>query len=458
MIERAPPRLVLGALALLVVACRPDPEACCRVDDDCAAGAACFEGLCAPRCNHDSQCPEQELCSAAGVCVALGRPKSHCAFAFDPIGPGGPADAGAGEGDGGGPVDAGPPEGVCAPDRHEPNDTAAAATSDVAPVESLTLCAGDEDFFAIGVGAGEVIAARIEFLHARGDLDMELLFQGAQVAVSQGVSDVEEIQHAASAPGTYVLHVYGFGGAANRYDLALARVPGPVGCVDDDLEENDNADEARPLRIGQGVSPRLCPTDGADFFTLELPPQLQTRVTLTYNAPPGLRLGVSTSERGTLTSESGGGSESVVLLQEFGGTALIEVSGEVPLEEGRGYRLRAVVDDDICQDPTEPNDSPATATDLVPPGTPDLAICPGDLDFFRIRDPEGRDVLNVRLRGDDLVEVRGSIVRESDATVLAQLAAGDTVALDLREEAPGDLLLVVTTDEIAAGVYWIDLF
>ncbi|MBI1946983.1 MAG: hypothetical protein HYS27_14905 [Deltaproteobacteria bacterium] len=68
--------VVAAGMLLHVAACLPFGAPCCDDDVDCAEGARCFEGRCAPRCDNqaelaDAQCDEGERCVAgAGVCRA----------------------------------------------------------------------------------------------------------------------------------------------------------------------------------------------------------------------------------------------------------------------------------------------------------------------------------------------------------------------------------------------------
>lgn len=68
---------LLALVAAVGAACLPLGDPCCGDDFDCAEGARCFEGRCAPRCDDeadqaDAQCDEGERCVAgAGVCRAI---------------------------------------------------------------------------------------------------------------------------------------------------------------------------------------------------------------------------------------------------------------------------------------------------------------------------------------------------------------------------------------------------
>jgi hypothetical protein len=117
----------------------------------------------------------------------------------------------------------------CANDGLEPNDTA----DDAAPVDlpldlqGLVLCSGDHDFVRFRHD-GRSTVVRIEFVHARGDIDAELLSaEGLQLATSTGNGDVERFDLGADLPaGDYVVHVYPFNlrdGQSTTYRLVIGR-------------------------------------------------------------------------------------------------------------------------------------------------------------------------------------------------------------------------------------------
>jgi len=90
-------------------------------------------------------------------------------------------------------------------DRFEPNDRQSTATG-VETGESydgLSIhTAGDRDYFAVDVDAGETIAADVAFAHAAGDLDVGLVDgSGTVLASSLSVSDDESLTHAVDTAG-----------------------------------------------------------------------------------------------------------------------------------------------------------------------------------------------------------------------------------------------------------------
>ena len=100
-------------------------------------------------------------------------------------------------------------------DSLEPNNApASAAVLSTGTVSGLQICEADEDYFTIT--ATGPFTVTIAFSHAAGDLDMQLLRDGASVQTSQGSSDSETVSAGA---GTYTLRVYGYSGAQGTYSI-----------------------------------------------------------------------------------------------------------------------------------------------------------------------------------------------------------------------------------------------
>jgi len=238
---------VVGSALCLAAAC--NDERCCVSNRDCASGAACFEGRCALVCEHDAQCVVGQTCTA-GVCVDPARSDTVCDFAF-----GGVTDGGAGDG--------GVPS-ACVDDGAEPNNDLVEASD--AREGTFELCPLDVDYFRVHANAGEIIVATINFDAQVGDLDLELLLGAlplapnpTTVAVSRGITGVEEIVYTAATSGTYYVKVSGFNEARGQYELSLS-VDGLPFCEDDFLEDNDTLEAFSSLPAG-GISLMACGGD-----------------------------------------------------------------------------------------------------------------------------------------------------------------------------------------------------
>jgi hypothetical protein len=97
-------------------------------------------------------------------------------------------------------------------DAQEPNNSQNVARSASGTIESLQICASDEDWYKIAAGG----SVRIEFTHANGDLDL-VAFDGAgnRVAASEGTGNSETV----TVPAGGSVRVFGFNGARNSYRL-----------------------------------------------------------------------------------------------------------------------------------------------------------------------------------------------------------------------------------------------
>lgn len=120
------------------------------------------------------------------------------------------------------------------PDALEPNNTVvtAAVVTLPASVNALIAAASDADHYAFTLAATSTISINMGGLVA--DFDVRLLnAAGTQLAISQnGSTAPESITFNSAAPGTYVVHVYGFNGAFSStmcYALSVSAFA-PQGC------------------------------------------------------------------------------------------------------------------------------------------------------------------------------------------------------------------------------------
>gem|GEM_PF-2306900 len=226
-------------------------------------------------CRSSSQCPEGDICNAAGVCV----PPPPCASNDDCFG--GVCDAASGRcvqcltsedcfggvcdtsanscvgclADGdceSGAVcspetrscvqclsDAQCPDGTCSDnnrcipnacrDMFEPNEQQSAATPLAAmggaiEARGLYIC-GDEDWFSLSLPGGPALIT-LTFSDAAGDIDMTLLNEAGEELYSRvSTSDNELLGLPNAVAGLYYLRVYGVGQTVNTYDLRVDLAP-----------------------------------------------------------------------------------------------------------------------------------------------------------------------------------------------------------------------------------------
>jgi hypothetical protein len=99
---------------------------------------------------------------------------------------------------------------VCAEDTYEDNDTDTAASVITAgSIPSLRICPGDDDYYTTRVLTGQTITVDVLFLHAEGDVDVELFdASGASVDTSTSMTDNETVTHTATSDGAYIIYIY----------------------------------------------------------------------------------------------------------------------------------------------------------------------------------------------------------------------------------------------------------
>lgn len=114
---------------------------------------------------------------------------------------------------------------ACISDSGEPNPSCAQAKGIPPGVyDGLAICpAGEEDWFAFQLSAGQKLTLNIIFEHDDGDLDLFVYNQAAcssYLKASTSSTDDESIVFVAPATGTYTARVMEFGKLAeNAYSL-----------------------------------------------------------------------------------------------------------------------------------------------------------------------------------------------------------------------------------------------
>ncbi len=175
------------------------------------------------------------------------------------------------------------------PDRFEPDDVPAqAARLGPGLHTGLGICpAGDEDFYVIPVAEGESFTVAALFSHQDGDIDMVLENPrtGRRIRAESGDDD-EVIEGTAAQDGDYLLHVYGYRGATNVYDLVIHL---SMHCPEDPMEPNDRREDAAAVGPGE-IAGVVCPGD-EDWFQVVVEQDRILSTTLEFDPREGaLRL------------------------------------------------------------------------------------------------------------------------------------------------------------------------
>ncbi len=238
---------------------------------------------------------------------------------------------------------AGRPAPSAADDAFEQNDTRATAAdlglvTATRTVSNLVM-ADRADWYrfrmpAVGTASHFV---RIDFSHARGDLDLELYdANGRLIERSVNVTDFERVSLQRLAAGEYFVHVSGYDGATNpSYSLTIE--PGvytaPAVVPDDNRENNDT--RARAANLGLLLNTlridNLVMADVADHyrFRINTPGAADDSVRITFDHARGdLDLALLSPTGAVLRSSAGvTGTEQVSLEGLPAGTYTIRVVG-----------------------------------------------------------------------------------------------------------------------------------
>jgi hypothetical protein len=143
------------------------------------------------------------------------------------------------------------------PDLYEPNDSLGGGATNLGVVSTalsipnLSIDSYNEDWFKFQTTGNGATTVGINFLHAQGDLDLQVRdFNGNWLGSSTSSSNNETVNLSYLPAGTYYAQIYGWNGASNpNYTLNLSTPSAPPGIpippappttqFDDWYEEND---------------------------------------------------------------------------------------------------------------------------------------------------------------------------------------------------------------------------
>ena len=161
----------------------------------------------------------------------------------------------------------------CADDALEDNDEEADAVAVTPPVDDLTACMDDDDWYSLDLLEGEWTVL-LTFVDEEGDIDADLFDSaGDEVASGGSGSDNEELQVTVPAGGgTYLLQVYLFSDddtPGNRYTITLVEYIAPVCDGDDAFEDNETEATAAAITAGSHTGLKVCAFD-RDWYSIDL--------------------------------------------------------------------------------------------------------------------------------------------------------------------------------------------
>ena len=319
----------------------------------------------------------------------------------------------------------------CPDDGFEENDSRErASTVSAGRIDGLISCDGDDDFFAITLGAGAELTVTTTFSDADGDIDLQLQdAEGRVLTASTSVTDNEEISLTVADSGTYFIRVLMFadaGGPGANYTLDVDVVGGDTSsCRDDAYEDNDTRATAEVVRDGLLTGLVTCPGD-ADYFAIDLSAGDELDVFASFSDAAGdIDIQLYNTDgtvvgRGLTVSDD----EEINYVATRSGRYVVHVymlgDDDVP---GNTYELDLAVTSagPACDtDRFENNDTFDTAIDFDAGSYTDLIVCSDDDDFYAF-DLGAGDVIRIDVDFDfldgniniDLRNAAGDIVAES---------------------------------------------
>ena len=348
---------------------------------------------------------------------------------------------------------------VCSDDGFENNDDADHAV-DLAPGEhDAIICAGDDDWYALSLQAGDDLLLDLLFSDADGDLNMDLLGPAGQVLVSaDSTDDNEQIHQVVAVGGIYKLRVFGVDSAANDYSLHVVVTPPANACQNDAFEPNDSAVQASPL--GQGdYSGKICAGD-EDWYrvTLNNGDSLDANLNFT-NADGNLDLKIFSADGQTLldSSLSDDDNEQLSIVAALSGDVLVQVLGRSAVENTYNLVLTLTPAVVTCQDDGfEDNDTQASAVDLQA-GQFSAAICPDDADWYHLALNAGDSLSIGVLYTYNDGDINASLLDAAGQTVVAGVSADDDEQLNADITVAGDYYLVVSGAAGVSNSYSLDI-
>lgn len=329
---------------------------------------------------------------------------------------------------------------ACLDDFLEPNDvpgTAADGASHLDTTLQLSMCRGDEDWYAIDLGPGEVLTAEAGF---RPGADLELrLYPGtvgdprvAPLRQSTGTSPREHLAYRTSQAGNYLLRVHGHDpDQVSPYELRLGREPPFVTCppdLADQMMRGTSIMDAwdltlAPTRLDELT---LCAGD-EDYYRVLLQGGFTNVIRVQYvEADANLDMALFNAGGQQLVQTAGTGFDAKEIAVNVNGAGVAVVFLRVFRAAGFETRYNLTVDlvpiFNCFEDFAEPNETPAApslvaSSTVTPIELHNLTLCPsapnpfsggGDEDYFEIVPPSAPIRIHASIefqQGDLLLEL-----------------------------------------------------
>ena len=278
----------------------------------------------------------------------------------------------------------------CSDDRLEDNDTPENATlTDSAVYDGLRACAGDDDWYAVMLNAGDILDIYAAFDQRQGDLDLDVFNpEGERIAAGHTITDDEEATITASVSGFYYFVMYGWRDAQADYDLAVDIRQATVYCPEDRFEDNDSPATAALLEEPEVYDLQICPGD-SDFYAIALNQGDELSLGIFFVSYGGILFAELLAPDGqtvVATGEDVNGDQIVGTTATVSGAYILKVYG-ANAAIANSYDLIVDITPGVsaCTDDAwENNDSAQTAIMVAEGSLENLVICPHDNDWFGV--------------------------------------------------------------------------
>ncbi|MAO84371.1 MAG: hypothetical protein CMH50_10900 [Myxococcales bacterium] len=220
---------------------------------------------------------------------------------------------------------------LCEPDANEANDTAETATEtnpDQGARQGLSLCAGDVDWYRIGLAAGQRLYATTNFEASELNVDVRFYDRSGTTPLGAdwGLGGLHEAVFQADEQTQVLARVHSADDGLGLYRLDF-QVDPAFHCRPDPAEPNNNPETAAPLPFDQSFVGGACDGDD-DWFRLDVNQGDRVRLLLQFHAVDGdLDLGLRSTDRTTLitSSEDVGSQEEIIHRFPVTGTYYLRV-------------------------------------------------------------------------------------------------------------------------------------
>lgn len=434
--------------------CKVDVGKCvdlypCANDGGCAGGRRCVGGQCV-ECTTTADCPEQAIGCASNACQgpASCQVDGDCLSGLSCLG-----------------QTCGAPS--AAPDTFEPNDTAESASVIIAgEFQQLTIDQVDDDWYRVEVPADFALLVRLDFDDSWGQLDAELRHwpDGAVVGKDERDAPFAVVGVGKQAvKSAFLLHIRHVAGVVSSYQLRIWLSPKNL-CINDSFDSPGSNDTKATASLLSGNTFEsgglaICPGD-EDWFKLKKSTSFDLLVAASWPIGPGELELALVSEDPAVEPKIAAGSGGQGILDLKGvksGDWYVRVRGDSGAFS-TSYTIKIdAKDTGFCDpDPYEPNDVFSKAKPLKEGLQDDLTLCTGDVDWFRVELPPGKQA-RVTIAWSVASGVLGlsALTDDADPTVIDEVALpevnGGVAAHELVAHDPEGLpSILFRVDRIAA--------